>query len=72
MISSFLSSTFAPAPGGVTYYQAAASLVTAADSIATASIRVEVVGATTNIYARYQGDAGGGNFIMLDGLEWWH
>lgn len=26
----------------------------------------------TSISIRYRGDAGGGNFVMLDGIEWWY
>lgn len=66
---------FAPVPGGLTYYQGATSQVTGVNQLATASIRVESIAgppARVGIFIRFQGDAGGGNFVMLDGLEWWY
>lgn len=69
-----IASSFAPAPGGLMFYQAATSQVTGASQIATALIRVstEAAPARTSIKVRFQGDAGGGNFVMLDQLKWWY
>jgi hypothetical protein len=60
---------------GVSYQQAATGQITTAGGFASAAVRIEKVAgppARTAIYVRYQGDAGGGNFIMLDGIEWWY
>lgn len=65
----------APVPGGLSYYQAATSGIVAASGFASALIRVaSEVGppARTSIKIRFQGDSGGGNFVMLDGLKWWY
>lgn len=60
--------------GGLSYQQGATGMITTANGFASAV--VEIKSATgpdrTAISVRYQGDAGGGNFIMLDGIEWWY
>lgn len=66
---------FSPLPNGLSYFQAGTSQVTGANQIATANIRVALVAgppARIGIFVRFQGDAGGGNFVQLDGLEWWY
>lgn len=69
-----ISDTLAPAPGGLSFQQIASSQITAASGFASAVARViKLVGPNkTSIFVRWQGDAGGGNFIMLDGLKWWY
>lgn len=69
-----IQSSLAPVPGGRICYQAATSQVTAANSFASAviAVNIETTPARTSIKIRHQGDAGGGNFAMLDGLKWWY
>jgi len=64
--------TFAPV-GGYYMEMASSSAITTAGGYAGA---VAIVETKTNpsrvaISVRYQGDAGGGNFIMLDNVGWW-
>lgn len=69
-----ISTTFAPVPGGTSYSQVATAQVTGTDQVATANVRIQSV-TTPNrvgIFVRFQGDAGGGNFVVLDGIEWWY
>ena len=66
---------FAPVPGGLSYYQGVGAGVTGANQVATANIKIEHITVGTPrvaISVLFQGDAGGGNFVMLDGLEWWY
>lgn len=67
------SSSLAPV-GGLAYFQTATAQITAANGFASAVIKVqsETTPARTSITARWQGDAGGGNFVMLDGIQWWY
>lgn len=69
-----IASTFTPTPGGRVCHQAATSQVTAASSFASALIIVstKAAPARTAIDIRFQGDAGGGNFVQLDKLRWWY
>ena len=69
-----IQSSLAPVPGNRVCYQAATSQVTGANTIATAIIIVSLKAspARVAIDIRFQGDAGGGNFVMLDGLKWWY
>lgn len=69
-----IQSSLAPAPGGRICYQAATAQVTGANTFASAviAVNVEASPARVSIKVRYQGDAGGGNFVMLDGLKWWY
>jgi hypothetical protein len=69
-----IANSFAPVPGGLSFFEAATSAVTAASSFAAALIRIstEAGPSRTSIKVRFQGDAGGGNFVMLDRLKWWY
>ena len=60
--------------GDLSYQQAATGQVTVANQFASAIIEIKAATGPdrTAISVRYQGDAGGGNFIMLDGIEWWY
>lgn len=67
--------TYAPAGGGLAYFQAATSQVTGANQVATAVIEVVYESAPVArvaIYITFQGDAGGGNFVQFDNVEWWY
>lgn len=69
-----LDSTITPVNGGFSYCQGAAAQVTGAGAFAGALIWAQAEttpAARVAIRVRYQGDAGGGNFVMLDGLKWW-
>lgn len=54
--------------------QGGASQITAAGGFASSVIWIEkrATPSRTAISVRWQGDAGGGNFIMLDGVQWWY
>jgi hypothetical protein len=70
-----IQSSLAPANvDGVSIQQGATGAVTTASGFASAVIWIQrrTVPDRTAISVRYQGDAGGGNFIMLDGIEWWY
>lgn len=64
-------SVYAPY-SGLHVQQLASGVITTANSFASAVASVSPVATRTAIKVRYQGDAGGGNFIQLDGLEWWY
>lgn len=66
--------SLSPSTAGLSYYQAATSQVTTAGGFASANVRIqEVTGPDrVGLFVRFQGDAGGGNFVMLDGLTWWY
>lgn len=64
-----------PANGGLSVQQGATGQITTANGFACAAILIQRSTTPVNhtgIYVRYQGDAGGGNFVMLDGIEWWY
>ncbi len=65
---------FAPVNGGVSRMQGATGQIVTANGFASAIISAELKTAPDRvaIMVRYQGDAGGGNFVMLDGIEWWY
>lgn len=64
----------APVNGGESYQQTATGQITTANGFAEAIVRIvkKTTPDRTGIEIRYQGDAGGGNFVMLDGIEWWY
>jgi hypothetical protein len=67
--------TYAPVPGGLAHCQVATSQVTGVNQAATANIRIQHITSGTarvGLFARFQGDAGGGNFVVLDKIEWWY
>lgn len=73
--SAALLSANAPATGGSHYQQLATAGIMTANGFASAVARVELRNdpARTAIYVRWQGDSlASGNFIMLDGLQWWY
>lgn len=63
---------FIPANGGFSMHQVATGQITTVAGFASAVVWAEGVGGTRcAVKAAYQGDAGGGNFIMLNGVRWW-
>jgi hypothetical protein len=58
----------------LTFGQVATGQVTTAGGFSSAVVKVERVSSPDRVavYVRWQGDAGGGNFVMLDGLTWWY
>lgn len=69
-----IQTSFAPANAAKqAFQQVATGAITVANGFASAVAIVEQKAGPdrTAISVRYQGDAGGGNFIMLDGLGWY-
>lgn len=64
----------APVNGGVCVRQAATGQITTANGFASAVAIIEHKESPSRvaISVRYQGDAGGGNFVMFDGISWWY
>lgn len=60
--------------GGTSVQQGATGQITTANGFASANILIASESSPDRvaIRVRYQGDAGGGNFIMLDGISWWY
>lgn len=58
---------------GLCARQGATGAITTANGFASAVILIEskTTPNRTAISVRYQGDAGGGNFVMFDGISWW-
>ena len=72
---SALNTTYLPAnTAQASYRQGAVGQITTANGFASAVILIESKSSPsrTAVSVRYQGDAGGGNFIMLDGISWWY
>lgn len=70
-----IQSSFAPAnTAKMAVQQVGSSAITAVNGFASAVAMVEQKAGPdrTSISVRFQGDAGGGNFIMLDGLGWYY
>lgn len=69
-----IQTSLAPVNGGMSVSQGATGQITTANGFAAAVIIVELKSSPSRVAVsvRYQGDAGGGNFIMLDGVEWWY
>jgi len=65
--------SLAPVNGGICCRQAAAGAITTTNGFASAVAIIETKTSPdrTALSIRYQGDAGGGNFVMLDGVSWW-
>lgn len=67
--------TFAPANDDfMSIQQGATGQTTTAGSFASAVVTIEKKAspARTAVSVRWQGEVAGGNFIMLDGIEWWY
>lgn len=64
---------FAPV-NGMHIQQSSAGAITTANGFASAVVTVEPKTSPdrTSVSVRYQGDAGGGNFITLDNVRWWY
>jgi hypothetical protein len=64
---------FAPV-NGMHIQQSSAGAITTANGFASAVVTVEPKTGPnrTAVSVRYQGDAGGGNFITLDNIRWWY
>ncbi|MFE1145204.1 hypothetical protein [Streptomyces rochei] len=62
-----------PVNGGESIQQGATGQILTAGGFAGAIIYINrnLTPDRVSINVRYQGDAGGGNFVMLDGIEWW-
>jgi hypothetical protein len=69
-----IQNTLAPANGGQSRQFGAAAALTGAGTFSNAMVLIDnKTGPNrTAISVRWQGDAGGGNFVMLDGVEWWY
>lgn len=69
-----IASSFAPTPGGNSYTQVATGQVTTGGFFAGAVIRAHVKTTPTRLAltVKYQGNAGGLNYVTLDGLTWWY
>jgi hypothetical protein len=69
-----ISTSFTPAVSGISVHQGATGQITTASGFASAVVGIESLTSPTRlaIRVRYQGDAGGGNFVMLDGISWWY
>jgi len=70
-----IQSALAPVNDGESYSQGATGQIVTANGFASAIIWIHLETIPTPrvaISVRYQGDAGGGNFVMLDGIEWWY
>jgi hypothetical protein len=69
-----ISTTLVPVNGATSISHGATGQITTASGFASALVSIEQLTSPTRvaIRARYQGDAGGGNFIMLDGISWWY
>lgn len=69
-----ISPTLIPVNGGQSIQYGAVGAITAASGFGSAVVTIESKSSPsrTAISVRYQGDAGGGNFIMLDGITWWY
>lgn len=59
---------------GMHIQQCAAGAITTANGFASSVVTIEpkTSPSRTSISVRYQGDAGGGNFISLDNVRWWY
>lgn len=69
-----IAASFAPVNGGQSIQYGAVGAITSASGFGSAVVTIESKTSPdrTAISVRYQGDAGGGNFIMLDGISWWY
>lgn len=64
-------SGFAPI-GGLTYQSSAAALPSGGNQASSGWHTIDVNTGIVRIQTSYVGGSGGGNFIMLDGIEWWY
>jgi hypothetical protein len=62
----------APVNGGLSVQQTATGQITTAGGFSSSVVYAQLTGSRIAIRVQYQGDAGGGNFIMLDGITWWY
>lgn len=63
-----------PVNGGLSIQQGTTGPITTANGFSSAVVYAEALttpAPRVSIKVRYQGDAGGGNFVMLDGISWW-
>jgi hypothetical protein len=69
-----IQASLAPVNGGFSYHQCATGQNTTANAFASAVVWAELKATPTPhvaLMVRYQGDAGGGNFVQLDNVRWW-
>lgn len=69
-----MDTTLNPINGGFSIHTGATAPVTVAGQFSSAVVYMEAVSTGTAhvaIKVGYQGSAGGGNFVMLDGISWW-
>lgn len=69
-----IQTALAPVNGGQSIQQGATGQITTANGFASAIISISTLTSPNRVAVsvRYQGDVGGGNFVMLDGIEWWY